>query len=32
VGNAADFDRQLSAFGPVTKLDISIPPPPGAKP
>ncbi|HTL56125.1 MAG TPA: pitrilysin family protein [Candidatus Limnocylindrales bacterium] len=28
VGNSSDFDRQLSAFGPVTTLDISIPPPP----
>lgn len=29
VGKAADFDRPLSSFGPVTTLDISIPPPPG---
>jgi zinc protease len=32
VGNAPDFDRPLSSFGPVTTLDVSIPPPPGAKP
>jgi len=32
VGNPADFDKPLSTFGPVTKLDISIPAaPPGAK-
>jgi zinc protease len=31
VGKAADFDRPLSSFGKVTALDISIPPPPGAK-
>jgi zinc protease len=30
VGKAADFDRPLSSFGPVTGLDISIPPPPSA--
>jgi zinc protease len=29
VGKAADFDRPLSSFGPVTTIDISIPPPPG---
>jgi zinc protease len=27
VGNAKDFDRQLSTFGKVTPIDISIPPP-----
>lgn len=27
VGNANDFDRQLSTFGKVTTIDISIPPP-----
>jgi zinc protease len=27
IGKAADFDRPLSSFGPVTTLDISIPPP-----
>ena len=31
VGKAADFDRPLSAFGTVAKLDISIPAPPGEK-
>jgi zinc protease len=31
VGNPAEFDKPLSTFGPVTKLDISIPPPPGGK-
>jgi zinc protease len=31
VGKAADFDRPLSSFGPVTTIDISIPPPPGGK-
>jgi hypothetical protein len=31
VGKAADFDRPLSSFGPVTTLDISIPPPGGKK-
>src|SRR6478609_6106239 len=36
VGNAKDFDRQLSTFGKVTPIDISIPPPkkagkPGSK-
>jgi zinc protease len=29
VGKAADFDKPLSAYGPVTTLDITIPPPPG---
>jgi zinc protease len=29
VGKSADFDKPLSSFGPVTTLDISIPPPPG---
>jgi len=35
VGKAADFDRPLSAFGYVTTLDVSIPPPssaPGSSP
>ena len=27
VGKVADFDRPLSSFGPVTRVDISIPPP-----
>jgi zinc protease len=29
VGNPKDFDKQLSELGPVTNVDISIPPPPG---
>jgi len=28
VGNDAEFDKPLSSLGPVTKVDISIPPPP----
>jgi zinc protease len=28
VGNAKDFDRELSTFGKVTPIDITIPPPP----
>jgi zinc protease len=31
VGRPKDFDRPLSSFGPVTRLDITIPPPPGDK-
>jgi zinc protease len=32
VGNPAEFDKPLTTFGPVTKLDISIPTaPPGGK-
>jgi zinc protease len=31
VGKAADFDRPLSSFGPVTALDITIPPPAGTQ-
>jgi len=31
VGKASDFDRPLTSFGPVTALDVSIPPPGGAK-
>jgi zinc protease len=31
VGKAADFDKPLSSFGPVTTLDITIPSPGGAK-
>jgi zinc protease len=27
VGRAADFDRPLSSFGPVTTIDVTIPPP-----
>lgn len=30
VGNDAEFDKPLSGLGPVTKLDITIPPPPKA--
>jgi zinc protease len=29
VGNTAEFDKPLSSLGPVTNLDITIPPPPG---
>jgi zinc protease len=32
VGNTAEFDRPLSSLGPVTPIDITIPPPPGEKP
>ena len=28
VGNDAEFDKPLSSLGPVTKVDITIPPPP----
>jgi zinc protease len=28
VGNVSEFDKPLSSLGPVTKLDITIPPPP----
>lgn len=31
VGKAADFDRPLSSFGPVTALNVTIPPPPAPK-
>ena len=31
VGKASEFERQLSSFGPVTTLDVSIPEPPGKK-
>jgi zinc protease len=31
VGNTAEFDKQLSTLGPVTNVDIAIPPPPGEK-
>ena len=30
VGNDADFDKPLSSLGPVTDLDIAIPPPPAS--
>ena len=32
VGNIAEFDKPLSSLGPVTDVDIAIPPPPGEKP
>jgi zinc protease len=28
VGNTTDFDKPLASLGPVTNVDISIPPPP----
>jgi zinc protease len=31
VGKSAEFDRPLKSFGPVTAIDITIPPPPGQK-
>jgi zinc protease len=31
VGNTADFDKPLSSLGPVTNVDITIPPPSGEK-
>jgi len=31
VGNTTEFDKQLSTLGPVTNIDIAIPPPPGEK-
>jgi zinc protease len=31
VGNTAEFDKPLSSLGPVTNVDIAIPPPPGEK-
>jgi zinc protease len=31
VGNTKEFDKPLSSLGPVTTVDISIPPPPGGK-
>lgn len=31
VGKPAEFDRPLSSFGPVTNVDISIPPPGGQR-
>ena len=30
VGNAKEFDKPLSSLGAVKKIDITIPPPPGA--
>ncbi len=32
VGNPAEFDKALSTLGPVTTVDITIPPPPGEHP
>jgi zinc protease len=29
VGNTTEFDKPLASLGPVTKVDIAIPPPPG---
>jgi zinc protease len=31
VGNTGEFDKPLSSLGPVSNLDITIPPPPGEK-
>jgi zinc protease len=31
VGNTEEFGKPLSSLGPVTNVDITIPPPPGAK-
>jgi zinc protease len=31
VGNTSEFDKPLSSLGPVTNVDISIPPPPAEK-
>ncbi len=31
VGNAPEFDKPLSSLGPVTNVNIAIPPPPGDK-
>ena len=31
VGNTSDFDKPLSSLGPVTNVDINIPPPPAEK-
>ena len=30
VGNDAEFDKPLSSLGPVTDVDIAIPPPPAS--
>jgi zinc protease len=32
VGNTSEFDKPLSSLGPVTTVDITIPPPPGTNP
>ena len=31
VGNDKEFDKPLSSLGPIKQIDITIPPPPGAK-
>jgi zinc protease len=31
VGNTKEFDKPLTSLGPVTNIDITIPPPPGEK-
>jgi zinc protease len=31
VGNSKEFEKPLSSLGPVKEIDITIPPPPGAK-
>jgi zinc protease len=31
VGNSAELGKPLQSLGPVTTLDITIPPPPGEK-
>jgi zinc protease len=31
VGNTKEFDKPLTSLGPVKEIDITIPPPPGAK-
>jgi zinc protease len=31
VGNTKEFDKPLTSLGPVQEIDITIPPPPGAK-
>jgi zinc protease len=31
VGNTKEFDKPLSSLGPVKEIDITIPPPPGAR-
>jgi hypothetical protein len=28
IGNTKDFDKPLTSLGPVTNVDIAIPPPP----
>jgi zinc protease len=32
VGHSSEFDKPLSSLGPVTNIDITIPPPPGEQP